>query len=60
MIYVAALLLGAIAGAIPVLASSPLDPRTGEMENKINPIAQGKDRDVYDKREAEGTPVEID
>lgn len=59
MMYVAALLLGAFAGSIPALANSPLDPRTREMEPRIDPVIEGEDRSIFGNSAVEGEDQNI-
>ena len=58
MMYMAAILLAAFAGSIPALANSPLDPRTGEMENKVDPVIEGEDHNIFENPAPDSHPIE--
>ena len=58
MMYMAAIVLAAFAGSIPVFANSPLDPRTGEMENKVDPVIEGEDHNISGKPAPDSHPIE--
>jgi len=58
MMYVAAILLAAFAGAIPALANSPLDPR--EMEPRADPLIEGAEQNISGKPVPESHPIEAE